>query len=43
MSLIFFLDPSPGLGSRTPLQALRDGDIDRVRKVAASAGEQGGR
>ncbi len=43
MSLIFFLDPSPGLGGRTALQAVRDGDIDRVRKAAASAGEQGGR
>jgi hypothetical protein len=43
MSLIFFLDLSPGLGGRTPLRALREGDIDRVRKVAASAGEQGGR
>ncbi|MGH2363223.1 MAG: hypothetical protein ACRDHX_01055 [Chloroflexota bacterium] len=43
MSLIFFLGALPGLGGRTPLQALRDGDTDRVRKVAASAGEQGGR
>jgi hypothetical protein len=40
----FFTQPQPGLGGRTPVEALRQGAVDAVRQAAESwaTGEQGG-
>lgn len=40
----FFLQPAPGLGGRTPVEALKAGEGDAVRRAAETwaTGEQGG-
>lgn len=41
MQLSFMLNPNPGLKERTPVQALRDGELDAVERVAQHFGEHG--
>lgn len=41
MRLSFMLNPQSGLGERTPLQTLRDGDLAAVERAAQHFGEHG--
>jgi hypothetical protein len=41
MKLVILLEPSPRLGGRTPLEALRDGDVEDAAAVANAYGSHG--
>lgn len=41
MQLAFMLNPNPYLDEQTPLEALRQGEVERVRRAAQAYGEQG--
>jgi hypothetical protein len=41
MQLAFFVNPNPRLGSKTPVETLRKGQLERVLSAANTYGEQG--
>ena len=40
--LYVLIGEDPALGGRTPIEALRNGDLDMVREIVSGSGEQGG-